>query len=1005
MTPDRWRRVEAIFHDALARDAGERLAFVATACDGDEGLRRQVEALLATVSSDAGLLDLLDTSMAAFPLLPALAAQVPAADETSGRSLIGQRVGRYDVLSVLGEGGMGRVYRARDTELGRDVAIKVLPAAFVADRDRLARFEREARMLASLNHPNIAAIYGVEPLEGGRALILELIEGETLAQRMVKRGARSKSGLPLDEAVAIAKQIAVALHAAHEQGIVHRDLKPANIHLRPDGLVKVLDFGLAKALDRSGAGTDATHAPTIATATSEAGMVMGTPGYMAPEQARGDVVDQRADVWAFGCVLFEMVGGQQAFGRPTITDTLLAVLTTEPDWACLPPDRRRLTPVLKRCLRKDPTERFQAIGDVRLLLDDLTSNSHDDQPGAGRSAAPGWGVPRTIRGAAVLVGTALVTALVTAFATWSILRRSPERLDSAATVARLQILPAAAQRLAVEESERNIAISPDGRYLVYRSGSPPHLIVRAVGSLESRRLESTEAADDPFFSPDGRWVGFFTGTTLKKVQLAGGSAISICASSYPRGASWTRDGHIVFATQDVTKGLQRVSADGGEPTVLTTPDTAAGERAHRQPSVLPDGRGILFTILPSNPSDVPNIAVLQLDSGRIKTVIQGGSHAEYVEGGFIVYAAGSRLLAVPFDLDALEARGAPVPVIEDLRTGRNYSADYALSSQGTLAYIPVRPSGPLNTLVWIDRNGGETATGAPPRRYAGPRLSPDGSRIAVAALDQNRDVYVFDLRRQTLRQLTFDPALDEYPIWTPDGMRIVFASARTGSSNLAPNLYVQAADGTGPVERLTESRNDQRPAWVGSGEMGIVATEIAPDTAGDVVWFPGSLLGRPAQGRPWLSSEPLVRTRGIDYNPAVSPDGRYLAYQSNESGQEEIYVRPFPRVNSARWLVAPGGGTHPAWSRNGQELYYVDASNSLMAVPVEHSDTALTFGTPARLFAFARGGPYGIRRYDPAADGRFIAVKPLSSDTTPDHIVVVFNWLRDLVAGKTPTEH
>ncbi len=502
-------------------------------------------------------------------------------------------------------------------------------------------------------------------------------------------------------------------------------------------------------------------------------------------------------------------------------------------------------------------------------------------------------------------------------------------------------------------------------------------------------------------------MGFFDGSSLKRVSVSGGPVITICASQIPRGASWSDDGTIVFATQDTATGLLRVAAAGGEPTVLTTPDAAAGERDHLAPSLLPDGRGILFTVVPSNPEEPRLVAVLDLKSGQRKTLIRGGSQPEYVETGHLVYANAGTLNAVRFDLRRLEVQGDPVLVLEGVAMTRDSAAaNYTVSRQGTLVYVPAGETDAARPLVWADRTGRETPIEAPLHPYSSLRLSPDGSRIAVLIRDQQTDIHIFDLARRTLMRLAPSAAAESSPVWTADGQRIVFASNRGGQSN----LYSQAADGTGAVERLTMSTgagpDSQLPSWVAPDGSGILGSEISPKTAGDVVWFPLKPPSGESTSRPLVGSgqpvERLVQSPAIEYFPEVSPDGRYVAYQSNESGRNEIYVRPFPRVNDGTWRVSPEGGTRPAWARNGRELYYLDQAEVLTAVPVQTAGASFVFGNPAGLFAAPTEavGIYTSREYDIAEDGRFLLVKTSASGSRRQTaMVVVLNWFEELKTG------
>jgi serine/threonine protein kinase/Tol biopolymer transport system component len=906
---------------------------------------------------------------------------------------VGSRRGPFEIVALLGAGGMGEVYRARDTRLNRDVAIKVLLPAVANDPDRLARFSREAQVLASLNHPHIAQVHGLEESEGVRALVMELIEGPTLADRI------AQGAIALDDALPIARQIAEAVEAAHEQGIIHRDLKPANIKVRADGIVKVLDFGLAKALDSVGAsGGNATVSPTLSIHATQAGVILGTAAYMAPEQARGKAVDKRADIWAFGCVLFEMLAGARAFRSDDVTDTIVAVVSKEPDWQALPVAASGVRPLLARCLKKDPKQRLQAIGDARIQIEELISGMSSE---AGMPSRPVVTPSRRVALPAigVLAGGVLLGAVVM----WAVARRAPQ---APVLSSRFEITPPPTQPLAIQGADRDIAISPDSRHIVYRSGaSLAPLVVRAIDRLDANPLAGVINARQPFFSSDSQWVGFFEGGSLKKVSITRGSAITICQNNaQPRGASWGDDNSIVFATTDSTNGLVRVSASGGEPTVLTRPDPAKGETNHWYPSVLPGGRGVLYTITGPNQAESAQVAVLDLKTGQQKTLIRGGSQAEYVQSGHLLYAAAGMLLAVRFDLATLAVLSDPVPAVDDVRMTMGGAAEYAVSRSGTLAYVSATPSRAQRSLVWVDRKGREAPISAPPRVYAQPRLSPDGTRVALAIRDQEMDIWIWDLSRETLTRLTFDPGIDQRPVWTPDGQRIVFASQHDGVFN----LFAQAADGTGTVERLTASPNSQAPAFVAPDGSGIMGVEISPNTVSDIAWFPlashlsGSGL-RAASGSSRSPVEPLIRTTASEQNPEISPDGRYIAYQSNETGRDEIYVRPFPRVTDGRWQVTTGGGTRPAWARNGGELFYLDLANTLTAVRVRTSGVTFAAGNPTKVFDATFARPLNDpRTYDVSPDGqRFLMIKEnvaANQNTTRAGIVVVLNWFEELKA-------
>ncbi len=910
----------------------------------------------------------------------------------------GTRLGVYEVTAQIGEGGMGQVYRATDTTLGRQVAIKILPDAFAADPERMARFEREARTLASLNHPHIAAIYAIEKSTGQHALVMELVEGEDLSQRI------AQGAIPLDEALPIARQIAEALEAAHEQGIIHRDLKPANIKVRPDGTVKVLDFGLAKLAQPAEAGLhnrdvgagfsrlDMTASPTITTpAMTQAGMILGTAGYMSPEQARGKTVDKRADIWAFGAVLFEMLTGRRAFPGEDITDTLAAVVRSEPDWSLVPGTvSPTLLVFLRRSLQKDPKQRIPDIAAMRLALEGAF-DAIAEAAGAGSADAtaadPAY--VRSTRRRVALASTAAVvlSAAMAGGVVWYAMRPPAPR------VTRMTITPAAAAALSINGDDRGLAITPDGSRVVYVGTNSTQLFVRALDTLEPVAI-FTGAPRGPFVSPDGQWIGFVDGTTsLKKVAMTGGPAVTLATlDATPRGATWAPDGTMIFATFTTATGLQRVSAAGGTPEVLTTPDRAQGEADHLWPELLPGGRAVLFTITAlTGGLDTAQVAVLDLETGARTVLIRGGSHAHYVSSGHLVYAAAGTLRAVAFDVDRLETRGTPVPVVPDVVTAILGGVEAVVAADGTLAYVSGGGglAGLQRTLVWVNRQGQETAIAAPPRAYAYPRIAPDGASVVLYDGDQESDIRRWDFARTTLTRLTFDGALDGHPAWTPDGRRLVFSSERTGTRN----LYWQAADGTGAVERLTESPNAQNGAAVSPDGTRVIFYETAPKTGADVMQLQLDGTRRVT---------PLVQTPFAEQNGILSPDGRWLAYEANDSGRFEVYVRPFPDVNRGLWQVSTGGGTRPLWAPNGQELFYASLTGAIMRVGVERGPSwAAT--TPTLLikegYVTVPGGNPG-RSYDISPDGqRFLLLKAGDGSdqaAAPANLIVIQHFDEEL---------
>jgi Tol biopolymer transport system component len=884
----------------------------------------------------------------------------------------GTRLGPYEVTALIGEGGMGKVWRAHHTGLKRDDALKVLPDAFASDPERLARFQREAQVLASLNHPNIAHVYGLEQADSVQALVMELVEGPTLADRI------AQGPIPTDEAVPLAKQIAEALEAAHEQGIIHRDLKPANIKLRPDGTVKVLDFGLAKAVAPVAiTGGDVTASPTITSpAMTQMGIILGTAAYMSPEQAKGRQVDKRSDVWAFGAVLYEMLSGQRAFKGDDVSDTLAAVLRQDIDWTALPASTpvsvRRL---IARCLDRDLRRRLRDIGEARIVLEDPAAPGRGDAGGV-----PALAPPRSLWRRAMPIATALVGALLAAGSVWLLIRPAPP------SVVRTTVTTSGLTALALSGIDRDIAITPDGSRIVYRGTN--QLLVRALNQLEPTVLSGLGAPRGPFLSPDGQWIGFFDGTTLKKVAITGGPPVAIATlrSLAQGGATWGPDGTIIFGTSAPTTGLQRVSAAGGEPTVITKPALERGERDHRWPEFLPGGGAVLFTIVPTEGSD-PQIAVLDLQTGMSKVLIRGGSHAHYVPTGHLVYGVTGTLRAVPFDLGRLDVAGTPAPVLDGVVTTGNGAADVAVAANGSLVYVPGRDGARQRSVVSVDRQGRSSPLpGLPPDSYRDVRVSPDGGRLALAT---EADVWTYDVVRATLSRLTTDAASDRSPLWTPDSQRIIFRSTRARY----PELFWRPADGTGRDERLlTRAKEliDLYPSgWSADGRQ-LLFTE-APS--------PGQCaIGQMPIERP-SDANMLVTSESCDAHAAVSPNGRWMAYRSNVSGQDEIYVERYPELGN-RQQISTGGGQVPVWSRDGRELFFPSRDGrQMLAVPVQSGST-LVAGRPQLLFETAMIVSISGRPYDIAPDGRFLIIIPGgqadAGSGTASNLIVVQNWFEEL---------
>jgi eukaryotic-like serine/threonine-protein kinase len=886
--------------------------------------------------------------------------------------LPGTRLGSYEILSAIGAGGMGEVYQAHDTKLGRDIAIKVLPEAFAHDADRLVRFQREAKMLAALNHPNIATIHGLEQSGGTSYLVMELVSGETLADR-VKRDAK----IPVEEALTIAKQIAEALEAAHEKGIIHRDLKPANVKLTPEGKVKVLDFGLAKAFAGDAASDDLSNSPTLSAAATMQGVILGTAVYMSPEQARGKACDKRTDIWAFGCVLYELLTGRQAFHGETTTEILAAVLRGEPDWGALPePTPSTIRALLRRCLQKDVNKRARDAGDARIEIDEALAAPVTAELS---TAALTKGIRTFGRGEVILsVGALVLVAVVTGLAVWN-LKPSPAPQPVTRTVINLP----PGQQLAGLDSGPAVALSPDGTQLAYvaRQGGTQQIYLRALDSLEAKPISDTEGAINPFFSPDGKWVGFFAGGTLKKVSVSGGAALALGDAANPRGASWGSHGMIAFEVQNSTV-LQQVPDAGGTPQPLT--HFQKGEVSHRWPEFLPDGKAVLFSAGP-NALIFTNAqaAVQSLGTGEHRNLVQGGMNPRYSPSGHLVYAQGGSLMAVPFDPQRLAVTGTAVPVVEGvLESAVTGAAQYGISATGSLVYVPGGVQATQLRLMWVSRNGAEQPLAAPVRAYQFPRLSPDGRRVAVSIGEQEVQVWLYDLSRETLTRLTFEGNTNTGPSWTPDGKRIAFGSSKEGPFN----IFWQLADGSGGLERLTTSEFTHAPmSWSPDGQL-LAFIEVNPTTQRDI-WVL-RMGDRKAQ--------PFLRTRFDETSARFSPDGHWLAYVSSESGRFEIYVQPYPGPGG-KWQISTEGGMDPVWNPNGRELFY-RSRDKMMAVDIA-TQPGFVAGTPRMLFEERyEPAPVPIPNYDVSPDGqRFLMLKPSEqAEAAPTQINVVLNWFEEL---------
>ena len=839
----------------------------------------------------------------------------------------GTRFGPYEILAPIGAGGMGEVYRARDTKLDRDVAIKVLPAALAQDPERLARFEREAKVLAALNHPNIAQIYGLEQ----RALVMELVEGETL-----------KGPQPLETALNFAKQIADALEAAHEKGITHRDLKPANIMITPAGVVKVLDFGLAAVAQDPASSTDPANSPTLTMRTTQTGMIMGTAAYMSPEQAAGKPVDKRADIWSFGVVLWEMLIGQQLFTGETISHVLAAVLTKEPDIERVPARAQRL---LRSCLQKDPKLRLQAIGDWRLLMD----NAPIPQVEAHPTKLP-W----------VAAAALAVSAAIAVFGWWratSPAERPLVRLDVNLGV----------DALSATRQGPDVILSPDGTRFVYVAQSK--LFTRRLDQPEATELLGTEGASAPFFSPDGQWVAFFAGGKLKKISVDSGAAIALCdAALNARGGSWGEDGNIIAALAGVG-GLSRVPSAGGSPAQMTV--LAQGELTHRWPQILPGGKAVLFTTSATGTAfDGANIEVMSLRDNNRKTLQRGGTFGRYLPtsngAGYLLYINKGSLFAVPFDLNTLAVRGTPAPLLQDVAySALNGYAQLDFSRNGTLVYrIGGASAGGQFTVQWLDRAGKTQPLLAKPDDYLFPRLSPDGKRLALQA----GDIWIYEWQRDTMTRLTFSGGFA--PVWSPDGRYIAFDGPG--------GLFLIHSDGRGTPQPLTQSKILQVPySFTPDGKR--LAFHEGSGTGLHLWTVPLASDGASLRaGKP----EVFLQTQFNERQPSFSPDGRWLAYSSDESGMYQVYVRAFPDRGGKR-QISNDGGLYPTWSRNGRELFFRTEDNRIMVAAYTGEGDSFVPDKP-RVWSEKRIADTGFNglNYDVAPDGkRIVALMPAE---TPD---------------------
>ena len=944
MDREHWRKIERLCNSALDLEPERRESFLVETCAGDESLLRDVRLLLDMQPEAENFIE--------SPAMERVAKRIAAESEASNQflSLTGKTLGHYQVGEELGRGGMGEVYLADDLSLDRKVALKFLPEIFTGDCEWMARFEREAKLLASLRHPNIAVIHGIEEAEGKRFLVLELVEGETLAQSL-RRGP-----LPAEEALGICHQIIEALEAAHEKGVIHRDLKPENVMISSGGIVKILDFGLAKTLANESQVVDSPRSPAIPELITRPGFVLGTAAYMSPEQARGKSADRRADIWAFGCILYECLTGKSAFGGETVTDTLAAILTNEPNWQALPttiPPNIRF--VLRRCLEKNLSRRFHHAADIRIQIEESIDG--------GETAAPARR-PWLMR-----IWAAFATFLVIALAIYSFFpiggRERPEAMQ-------FQV-PASGM-----PDDYNMAISPDGRAIAYVAATSNtavrSLFVREMESIAPRQLNGTEGALHPFWSHDSRSIAFFAGGRLKRIEVSGGSPSHICEALDFRGGTWNREGAIIFGDWPV---LRRVSSSGGEPVTISSIDESEGELAHYFPHFLPDGLHYLYEVRFTVPSKT-GIYLGSVDTQEKTRLVTTESNAVYAEPGYLLFEKEGALVAQIFDPIKHVLEGEAVRIEDNIYFNASGWAGFSASQNGMLIYRTANSS----RFVWLDRAGNQLATaGKPAAHMSFFDLSPDGKKIAMRWRDpatSNQGIWLMDLASGVRARLTNDTSLESYPVWSqPDGLRVAFSSFRKGNAS----IFEKKTDGVSPATALLDSSENNYPqAWSKDGRY--LAYAKGKGSKWTIYILP--LFG---ERKPF----PLDPISGTQWRPSFSYDGRWIAYGSNEAGEPQVFLRSFPAADQ-KLPVSNEGGVEPQWRMDGRELYYLSPDGKLMAVDIV-AGHQIKAGIPRVLFdtkLSIRGD--GSNHYAVSADGRrFLLLKPLA-ESTPAAITVVVNW-------------
>jgi serine/threonine protein kinase/Tol biopolymer transport system component len=889
----------------------------------------------------------------------------------------GVRLGPYEILDAIGAGGMGEVYRARDSRLARDVALKVLPEAFARDADRMLRFEREAKVLAALNHPNIASLYGLEESNGARALVMELVEGTTLAER-IKRGS-----LPIEEALLVAKQIADGLEYAHERGIIHRDLKPSNVKRRPDGQVKILDFGLAKALEGEASDEVLQNSPTLSAGATRTGVLLGTAAYMSPEQVRCKRVDRRADIWAFGCVLYEMLTGLGAFTGETISDNLASVIRAQPEWSFLPAGvPPRIREVLRLCLQKDAKQRLQAVGDARITIEEVLAGA----PDVVTLTAPADAHPKLRERMTWIAVVGLLTLVSTWFGVGYFSRtpKPPQPIVS-------QIGPPENTKFILTGLTAGPPVlSPDGTFLAFAARSADgkqFLWVRSLDGAVEEPLAETEGATFPFWSPNSRSLAFFANGKLDRIDATGGPVLTVCDAVSGRGGSWGTDGTILFA--GLSGPIFRVPASGGTPQQVTKLDESLSQFSHRWAQFLPDGIHFLF-FGQATASGNSTIYIGSLDGGAPKVLLRNESNAIYAPPGYLLFVRQGTLVAQRFDANRLQLMGDAAPLAEheavdsSLRRG-----DFSVSENGILVYA----SGALSEgrLLWFDRNGKQLGGTGAVDAYGFPRISPDGRKLAVSKVSgpSSSTIWILDLDRGTSSRLTFSPGRNDLPAWSPDGKLIAFVSTQGGNRR----IYQQAVNGTGAATSLVIGDADEiLPSWSSDGRYLIFQTHSNQGNSQWEIWAQplfGDHKAFPVAQKP----------QSLQGTPALSPDGKWLANDSDESGRIEVYVTPFLH-GGGKWQVSTGGGSCPRWRADGRELFYMSLENKIMSAEISAQTSSVVIGKVQQVFQ-ANPVPFAPEcMYDVSADGKKIVVVTLAVEQGSQPLTLIVNWPPLLKKGR-----